>query len=63
MATISNRAMDEGKAAKIAGHSDEANPYPAGSQNSADWLEGYTYDETEQNYDRPENESEGLAPK
>lgn len=60
MAITSNRAMDEGKAAKMAGQSDSANPYPAGSQNSADWLEGYTYDETEQNVDRDESESEQV---
>jgi ribosome modulation factor len=45
---------NEGKSAKQAGQSDEANPYRAGSQESADWLEGYTFDEREQNVDRPE---------
>lgn len=60
MTSTSTRAMDEGKAAKIAGQSDSANPYPAGSQHSADWLEGYTYDETEQNVDRDESGSERV---
>lgn len=60
MTMPSNRAMNEGKAAKIAGQSDSTNPYPAGSQNSADWLEGYTYDETEQNVDHDESGSEHV---
>jgi hypothetical protein len=53
MTVISKTVMEEGKAAKMAGLPDSANPYPAGSQNSADWLEGYTFDEVEQNIDRP----------
>lgn len=57
MSVTPNRAMEEGKAAKIAGQSDATNPYPAGSQRSADWLEGYTYDEGEQNVDRDEKEA------
>lgn len=51
MAFVSAKVMEEGKAAKIAGQPAEANPYPAGSQNGADWLEGYTYDVAEQNVD------------
>ncbi len=57
MAFVSKTVMEEGLAAKRAGQSDEANPYPAGSQNSADWLEGYTADEAEQNVDRVEPEA------
>ncbi len=47
MGYVSKTVMEEGKAAKIAGQPDTANPYPAGSQNSADWLEGYTAGEPE----------------
>jgi len=47
MAFVSQTVMEEGKAAKQAGRSMDDNPYPAGSQNGADWLEGYTYDETD----------------
>ena len=57
MAFVSKTVMEEGLAAKRAGQSDVANPYPAGSQNSADWLEGYTYDEAEQNTDRAESDT------
>jgi hypothetical protein len=46
--------MNEGKVAKAAGRPMEANPYPAGSQESADWLEGYTFNEAEQNVDHEE---------
>jgi hypothetical protein len=53
MATNSAQ-WNEGKSAKQAGQSDETNPYRAGSQESADWLEGFTFDEREQNVDRPE---------
>ncbi|SFG89260.1 ribosome modulation factor [Methylobacterium gossipiicola] len=56
MAFVSQKVMEEGLAAKRAGRSDEANPYPAGSQNSADWLEGYTADEPEQNIDPVESD-------
>jgi hypothetical protein len=45
---------EEGKAAKGAGRSVNANPYRPGSQESADWLAGFTVDEPEQNVDRPE---------
>lgn len=51
MTVASTPATDEGKAAKLAGKPDTDNPYRAGSQESADWLEGYTYDEAEQNVD------------
>ncbi|WP_264045320.1 hypothetical protein [Methylobacterium flocculans] len=56
MTVISKSVWAEGKAAKVAGQSDDANPYPAGSQNSADWLDGYTFDEAEQNTDSSEGE-------
>jgi hypothetical protein len=56
MAFVSKSVMEEGKAAKTAGQPDSANPYPAGSQNSADWLEGYTFDEVEQNTDHAESD-------
>lgn len=58
MAYVSADVMEEGKAAKVRGLPLDANPYPAGSQNSADWLEGYTFDEAEQNVDHPQG-SEG----
>lgn len=58
MALNPTSEMEEGKSAKIAGEPYTANPYPAGSQESADWLEGYTYDEAELNVDRPQG-SEG----
>jgi hypothetical protein len=55
MATTQTPAIAEGKSAKIAGEPHLANPYPAGSQESADWLEGYTYDEAEMNVDTDED--------
>ena len=51
MAFVSAKVVEEGKAAKLAGEPASANPYPAGTQNGADWLEGYTYDVAEQNVD------------
>ncbi|WP_194075105.1 hypothetical protein [Methylobacterium durans] len=54
MADELNQAMQDGKAAKLAGLPVSANPYRAGSQDSADWLAGYVFDEEEQNVDRPE---------
>ncbi|WP_165700230.1 MULTISPECIES: hypothetical protein [unclassified Methylobacterium] len=48
---VSTTVMNEGKVAKGAGKPADANPYPAGSQESADWLEGYTFDEAEMNVD------------
>lgn len=50
----SEAVMNEGKAAKTSGLAGASNPYPAGSQDSADWLEGYTFDEAEQNVDHDE---------
>lgn len=38
-------AMRQGMAAKAEGRPVQANPYRAGCQESADWLEGYTADE------------------
>lgn len=40
----SQTIYDEGRAAKAANQSDSTNPYRAGSQDSLDWLEGYTAD-------------------
>ena len=51
---VSTKVMEEGKAAKAAGKTVSADPYRAGSQESADWLAGYLHDELEQNVDRPE---------
>ncbi len=45
---------EEGKVAKQSGAPYTADPYRAGSQESADWLAGYTHDEREQNVDSPE---------
>ena len=56
MGFVSETVMDEGKTAKVKGRSMEANPYPAGSQESADWLEGFTYDEAEMNVDHPQGD-------
>ena len=44
---MSEAIYQEGKAAKAAGKPDTDNPYRAGSQESLDWLEGYTADEPE----------------
>lgn len=54
MAVVSRTIFEEGRAAKRQGQPDGTNPYEAGSQESLDWLEGYTADEAEQNVDRPE---------
>jgi hypothetical protein len=54
MASNVSPQWTEGRSAKAAGQPDGANPYEAGSQESADWLSGYTADEAEQNVDRPE---------
>jgi len=45
---------EEGRAAKRSGATVSADPYEVGSQQSVDWLEGFTADEPEQNVDRPE---------
>ncbi|MBX9930162.1 MAG: hypothetical protein K2Y56_01265 [Methylobacterium sp.] len=45
---VSNKIWLEGSAAREDGQPVSANPYPAGSQESADWLEGYTTLEAEQ---------------
>ncbi|MBB5764598.1 hypothetical protein ABEV34_14555 [Methylorubrum rhodesianum] len=47
MAVVSSKIFEEGKAAKAMGQPDSANPYEAGSQESLDWLEGYTDGEPE----------------
>ncbi|GEP03526.1 ribosome modulation factor [Methylobacterium oxalidis] len=56
MADDLNQAMQDGRAAKLAGRPVSANPHRAGSQESADWLAGYVLDEDEQNVDRPEGD-------
>lgn len=52
MAYTPAKTVEEGRAAKTRGEPLSADPYPVGSQESADWLEGYTFDEDEQNVDR-----------
>lgn len=47
MAVVSSSIFEEGKSAKATGKPDSANPYEAGSQESLDWLEGYTAGEPE----------------
>jgi hypothetical protein len=49
-------AMQEGRAAKLAGKTVSANPYRAGSQESADWMAGYVHNEEQQNVNQPEGE-------
>lgn len=44
---MADSPYDEGRAAKAADKPDSENPYRAGSQESLDWLEGYTADEPE----------------
>ncbi|MFE1599383.1 hypothetical protein [Methylobacterium sp. ID0610] len=44
---VSQTVFEEGKAAKAAGKPYTDDPYRAGSQDSADWLAGYTADEAE----------------
>ena len=44
---ISQSIFEEGKVAKAAGKPYTDDPYPAGSQNSADWLAGFTVGEIE----------------
>lgn len=45
---ITNEVWFEGHAAQRAGQPTAANPYPAGSQNGADWIAGYAAAEQEQ---------------
>ncbi|GJD98818.1 hypothetical protein [Methylobacterium isbiliense] len=42
---VSQTIFEEGRAAKAAGRPHTDDPYRAGSQDSADWLAGYTADE------------------
>ena len=42
---VSQTIFEEGRAAKAAGKPYTDDPYRAGSQDSADWLAGYTADE------------------
>ncbi|GJD96248.1 hypothetical protein [Methylobacterium iners] len=51
MGFVSATVKNEGTIAKTAGKPMQANPYPAGSQESADWLEGFTFDEAAMNVD------------
>lgn len=51
---VSNAIWLEGSAAREAGKPVSGNPYPAGSQESADWLTGYTTIEAEQLVAGPE---------
>lgn len=44
---VSQTVFEEGKAAKAGGQDFTSDPYRAGSQESADWLAGYTADEPE----------------
>ncbi|GJE28856.1 hypothetical protein [Methylobacterium organophilum] len=46
-AVISQEKFEEGRAAKAAGLTYQDDPYRAGSQDSADWLAGFTADEPE----------------
>lgn len=45
---VSNKIWLEGSTARVEGQPISANPYPAGSQESSDWLEGYATIEAEQ---------------
>jgi hypothetical protein len=56
VAVSSQAIYDEGKVAKAGGQPDSSNPYPAGSQSSLDWLEGYTSDEVEPSSTGPDEE-------
>ena len=49
----SSAEWEEGKVAKKSGIPYTADPYRAGSQESADWFAGYIFVEQEQNVDRP----------
>lgn len=44
---VSQTIFEEGKAAKAAGKDFTTDPYRAGSQDSADWMAGFTADEPE----------------
>ena len=52
---VSHTIFEEGRAAKAKGQPDSANPYRAGSQDSLDWLEGYTAGEPEPSAAGPDN--------
>ena len=49
----SNKPWLEGNVVKAAGQPSAVNPYPAGSQGSADWLEGYTSAEEQESAGAP----------
>ncbi|WP_407519911.1 hypothetical protein [Methylobacterium oryzisoli] len=44
---VSQTVFEEGRAARAAGRPHTDDPYRAGSQDSADWLAGYTADEAD----------------
>lgn len=56
MTVMSSKIFEEGKAAKAMGKPDSANPYEAGSQESLNWLEGYTAGEPEPSAAGPSEE-------
>lgn len=60
---ISQSIFDEGKAAKAAGKPYTDDPYPAGSQNSADWLAGFTIGEIEPSTTAEETEGGNFVMK
>lgn len=51
---VTNGVWLEGHAAQRAGQPTAANPYPAGSQNGADWIAGYAAAEQERVLASPE---------
>ncbi|GLS44452.1 hypothetical protein GGR33_001550 [Methylobacterium brachythecii] len=53
---VSKDIYEEGKRAKANGTSDQGNPYRAGSQESLDWLEGYTAGEAEPSATGPDTD-------
>lgn len=60
---VSQSIFDEGKAAKAAGKPYTDDPYPAGSQDSADWLAGFTADEREHSTTASEIEGDNFVMK
>ena len=53
---VSMDIYEEGRRAKANGTPDQGNPYEAGSQESLDWLEGYTAGEPEPSSTGPDND-------
>lgn len=57
MTTVVSQAIfEEGRAAKAAGKVFTDDPHRAGSQDSADWLAGFTADEAEPSATGPDDE-------